>query len=84
MKIGKENKCIVAIDELKGLPAVQVERIEILPTAGVGYRSSESAGAVIKITLKKIAEGGFYGSASGNLKVDAKRWLGDDATFLFN
>ena len=72
------------ISELKGLPAVQVERIEIIPLAGAGYRSSESAGAVIKITLKKIPEGGFYGSASGNLMVDTKEWFGNGATFLFN
>jgi hypothetical protein len=70
--------------ELHGLPAVQVERVEIIPTAGAGYRSSESSGAVIKVTLKKIPEGGFYGSASGNLTVDTKERLSDGATFLFN
>ncbi|MDR1331727.1 MAG: outer membrane beta-barrel protein [Tannerella sp.] len=70
--------------ELRGLPAVQVDRVEIIPTAGAGYRSSESSGAVIKVTLKKIPEGGFYGSAGGDMTVDTKERLSDGATFLFN
>lgn len=50
---------------LRSLRADEIQKIEIVPTTGADY-DADSAGGVIKITLKKRREDGLEGSVSIN------------------
>ncbi|MDD4501321.1 MAG: outer membrane beta-barrel family protein [Bacteroidales bacterium] len=52
---------------LEAIPAGDITSIEVIPISGVGY-SGSSLSAIIKLTLKKLPEGGgrFYAQSSVN------------------
>ncbi len=55
------------ITYLKTLRAEEIRKIEVIPTTGADY-DADSAGGIIKITLKKRRENGLDGSLSINTR----------------
>lgn len=56
----------MSYEMLKGIPASDIEKIEILPTPGSAYRASEQNG-VVNIVLKKRTSESFLGLAKLSL-----------------
>lgn len=61
-------------DELKGLQATDISKLEIVPDEGKRMNAATTSGkAVIRIYMKKLASGGFYGNASAYTSIGKKQ-----------
>jgi hypothetical protein len=56
------------LGELSAIQAEHVEKVEVIPMAGAAY-SADNKGGIIRITLRKMAEGGYFGSVSANTTI---------------
>lgn len=59
------------LGELGSIQAEHVEKVEVIPMAGVAY-SADNQGGVIRITLRKMPEGGYFGSLSVNTSISGE------------
>lgn len=63
-----DNRLLESSDELKNLPATQIDHIEIVPEIRLRHGGTVKGGAIY-ITLKKLADGGGYGSVKTDFTV---------------
>ncbi|MCC8095009.1 MAG: TonB-dependent receptor [Tannerellaceae bacterium] len=71
-------------NELNAIQADNIDKVEIIPMSGAEENAS-SMGGVIYIKLKKIDDGGYYGSASGNFSTLVEEGhMGDNLNASFN
>jgi hypothetical protein len=70
--------------ELEAIQADMIDKIEIIHTPGSESGASNTSG-IVKIKLKKIPEGGFYGSLAGSLALNPTYGYMNDNTYsVFN
>lgn len=78
------NRKVNGVDELKALQAEQIDKVEVKFNTGSAY-DARNSGGVIYITLKKIRNGGFYGSISASVGLRPKYgWTSDNINMPFS